>query len=158
MAQTWGNLGNVYAQQGKWDRAIAMYEQSLETCERLGDVHGMAQTWGNLGNVYAQQGKWDRAIAMYQKDLEISERVGDVHGMAQTWGNLGILYLQTDRPDEAKPLLARAYLIFAQLGSPSQQTAANILVQAFDGDVDAANAYLAQVDEAMQETNESSKP
>ena len=157
MAQTFNNLGSVYPHQGKWDRAIAMYEQSLETYERLGDVHGMAQTWGNLGNVYQQQGAWDRAIAMYQKSLAITEKMGDWVTSANQYGNLGILYLQTDRPDEAKPLLARATLIFAQLGSPNQQIAANALVQAFDGDVDAANAYLAQVAEAMQETDESSK-
>jgi tetratricopeptide (TPR) repeat protein len=134
-----------------------MYQKDLEISERLGDVHGMAKTFNNLGNVYTQQGKWDRAIAMYEQSLETFERLGDVHGMALTWGNLGILYLQTDRPDEARPLLARAYLIFTQLGSPSQQTVANTLVQAFNGDVDAANAYLAQVDEAMQETDESSE-
>jgi tetratricopeptide (TPR) repeat protein len=157
MAQTFNNLGIVYRQQGAWDRAIARYEQSLETKERLGDVHGMAQTWGNLGSVYAQQGKWDQAIKRYEQSLETLKRLGDVHGMASTWTNLGILYLQTDRPDEARPLLARAYLIFAQFGSPHQQTAANALVQAFDGDADAANAYLAQVDEAMQETDESSE-
>jgi tetratricopeptide (TPR) repeat protein len=144
MAQTWGNLGNVYAQQGEWDRAIEMYERSLETKERVGDVHGMARTWGNLGIVYRKKGEWERAIAMYERSLETKERVGDVHGMAQTWTNMALLYLETDRAGEAKPLLARAYSIFAQLGSPHAQTAANALVRAC-GSVDAANAYLTQL-------------
>ena len=60
-------------------------------------------------------------------------------------------------PDAAKPLLARAYLIFAQLGSPHEQAAVNALVHAFDGDVDAVNVYLAQVAEEMQANDESSK-
>jgi tetratricopeptide (TPR) repeat protein len=95
--------------------------------------------------VYADKGEWDRAIEMYERSLEIDERVGDVHGMASTWTNIGLVYLQTDRAEEAKPLLAQAYLVFAQLGSPHAQAAANALVQAFEGSVDAANAYLSQV-------------
>jgi tetratricopeptide (TPR) repeat protein len=123
-----------------------MYERSLETKERVGDVHGMAQTWMGLGIVYWKKGEWERAIEMYERSLESLERVGDVHGMASTWTNMALLYLETDRAEEAKPLLARAYSIFAQLGSPHTQTAANALVWAC-GSVDAANAYLVQLAE-----------
>jgi tetratricopeptide (TPR) repeat protein len=97
-----------------------------------------------LGSVYQKKGEWNRAIEMYERSLETFERVGDVHGMAQTWTNMALLYLETDRAGEAKPLLARAYSIFAQLGSPHAQTAASALVRAC-GSVDAANAYLAQL-------------
>ena len=110
----------------------------------MGDVHGMAQTWGNLGSVYYRQGEWDRAIEMYEKSLETKERVRDVHGMAQTWINMAILYLDTGRPAEAKPLLARAYLILSQCGSPYADTAAQRLVEAC-GSVEAADDYLTQL-------------
>ena len=52
---------------------------------------------------------------------------------------------------EISILLARAYLIFAQLESPNAQTAVNLLVQAFDGSVDAVQTYLAQVADEMQQ-------
>ena len=121
-----------------------MYERSLETKERVGDVHGMAQTFNNLGLVYADKGEWDRAIEMYERSLETLERVGDVHGMAATWTNIGSVLLGTNRIDEAKPLFAQAFLVFSQMGSPNAQQAGNGLVQTFDGDVEATNAYLAQ--------------
>jgi hypothetical protein len=41
-------------------------------------------------------------------------------------------------------LLARAYFVFAQLGSPDAQMAADGLIEAC-GSVEAADAYLAQV-------------
>jgi hypothetical protein len=64
---------------------------------------------------------------------------------------MALLYLQTDRTDEAKPLLARAYLIFAQIGSPNAQTAAKALLEACEGSQDAADAHLAQVAQEMQQ-------
>jgi tetratricopeptide (TPR) repeat protein len=76
MAQTYNNLGLVYADQGEWERAIEMYEQALQTFERLDDVHGMAQTLGNLGLVYARQGEWERTIEMYEQALQTFERLG----------------------------------------------------------------------------------
>jgi len=116
----------------------------------VGDIHGMAQTLGNLGSVYLQKGEWDRAIEFYEQSLETKERVGDIHGMASTWTNMGLLYMQIERVEEAKPLLARAYLIFVQVGSPNADTAAQALVQAC-GSVEAANAYLARmVEEAAR--------
>jgi tetratricopeptide (TPR) repeat protein len=144
MAQTYNNLGLVYADKGEWERAIEFYQKSLETKERVGDIHGMAGTYGNLGNVYAGKGEWERAIEFYQKSLETKERLGDIHGMAATRANVGLLYMRTGRVEEAKPLLARAYLVLAELGSPDAQTAAGGLVRAC-GSVEAANAYLAQL-------------
>jgi Flp pilus assembly protein TadD len=104
----------------------------------------MAQTYNNLGIVYAERGEWEQAIEFYRKDLEISERMGDIPGQAGTWTNMGMLYLQTDRAEEARPLLARAYLVFAQIGSPDADTAARALARAC-GSVEAANAYLEQL-------------
>jgi tetratricopeptide (TPR) repeat protein len=150
MAQTWGNLGNVYQRKGEWDRAIEMYERSLETFERVGDVHGMAQTWGNLGNVYQRKGEWDRAIEVYERSLETKERVGDIHGMAQTWGNLGYLYEAQGDKDRAAEYAARAYGVFAHLGAaPEAQQAAKQLVDIL-GSEDAANTYLAQLAEESE--------
>jgi hypothetical protein len=73
--------------------------------------------------------------------LTIRERLGDRYGLAQVWTNIGILYLQTGRGEEAKPLLAAAFRVFARLGSPHVNEAASWLVQAC-GSEDEANTYL----------------
>jgi tetratricopeptide (TPR) repeat protein len=38
------NLGNVYADQGRWEEAIANYEKALEIFRALGDRHGEGQS------------------------------------------------------------------------------------------------------------------
>jgi tetratricopeptide (TPR) repeat protein len=97
----YNNLGLVYADKGEWDKAIEFYEKSLETKEKVGDVHGMARTYNNLGLVYADKGEWDKTIEFYDKSLETFEKVDDVHGMAQTYGNLGIVYARKGEWDKA---------------------------------------------------------
>ena len=152
-AQTLGNLGLVYADKGEWDRAIAFYRRSLEIKEELGDRHGAAATYNNLGEVHRRQGAWDRAIAFYRQALERFQELGDLLGTALVWLNVGLLYLETDRSEEAGPLLAHAYLILAQLGSPEAEKAAAALVRAC-GSVEAANTCLAQVVEQPGEDTE----
>jgi tetratricopeptide (TPR) repeat protein len=144
-------LGVIYRHKGLLDQAIEMLQQSLEISRNMGNMHDIALALGNLGSVIRQKGEWNQAIELYEESLTITERMGDWVNSANQYGNLGNLYLQTNRPDEAKPLLARAYLIFSQLGSPHQRTSANALIQSFDGDVAAANAYLAEAQRKLQE-------
>jgi tetratricopeptide (TPR) repeat protein/CHAT domain-containing protein len=115
-AQTLGNLGSVYAQQGRWEEAIANYEKALEIFRALGDRQGEAQTLGNLGSVYAQQGRWEEAIANYEKALEIFRALGDRQGEAQTLGNLGSVYRLQGRWEEAIANYEKALEIFHELG------------------------------------------
>ncbi|MFQ5342662.1 MAG: tetratricopeptide repeat protein, partial [Anaerolineae bacterium] len=74
--QTFGNLGSVYADKGEWDRAIEFYEKSLETKERVGDIHGMAQTFGNLGGFYQAQGDTEQAAHYATRAYLIFARLG----------------------------------------------------------------------------------
>ncbi|MBU7585654.1 MAG: tetratricopeptide repeat protein, partial [Nostoc sp. TH1S01] len=59
------NLAIVHAKQGRVEQAIALYNQSLEIKERIGDVQGKAATLHCLGMIYANKGEVDQAIALY---------------------------------------------------------------------------------------------
>ncbi len=110
------DLGTIAWKGAEWDRAIEMYERSLETNERLGDVHGMAKTWVNLGNVYLLKGEWDQATEYYQQSLETFERMGDVHGMATTWVNLGLVYADKGEWDRATEYYQQSLETFERMG------------------------------------------
>ncbi|MEM7133188.1 MAG: tetratricopeptide repeat protein [Chloroflexota bacterium] len=144
MAQTYNNLGATYAGIGDWDKAIFYFEQDLKISEQVGDIHGMAQTYTNLGSAYEKKGDWDKAIAYFEKSLPIDAKIGDNHGMAITMTNMGILLIKQQKNDDAKPLLAQAYVIFAQTSAPETQWAGGNLVKAC-GSPDAAAAVLQQM-------------
>jgi tetratricopeptide (TPR) repeat protein len=95
-------MAGVIAQQGDIERAIALWEQSLELDERIGDVRGKAATLGNMAGVIAQQGDIERAIALWEQSLEILERIGDVGGKAATLANLA--YWAGETGDKARQL------------------------------------------------------
>jgi tetratricopeptide (TPR) repeat protein len=114
--QTLTNLGNVYADQGRWEEAIANYEKALEIFRALGDRHGEAQTLGNLGNVYRLQGRWEEAIANYEKALEIFRALGDRHGEGKTLNNLGTVYRPAGPLGRGHRLLRESLEIFRTLG------------------------------------------
>ena len=115
-AQTLVNLGLVYADQGRWEEAIACYEKALETFRALGDRHGEAKTLMGLGNVYQLQGRWEEAIACYEKALEIFHELGDRHGEGATLTNLGLVYADQGRWEEAIANYEKALETFRTLG------------------------------------------
>jgi len=78
------NTAVVYANQGDVEGAIALYQQSLEIKERIGDAQGKAATLHQLAILKANQGDVEGAIALYQQSLDIFERIGDAQGKAAT--------------------------------------------------------------------------
>jgi tetratricopeptide (TPR) repeat protein len=78
------NLAGLEAQQGEIERALQLWQQSLEILERIGDEQGKAATLANMAGVIAQQGEIERALQLWQQSLEIKERIGDVQGKAAT--------------------------------------------------------------------------
>ncbi|MEG3960429.1 tetratricopeptide repeat protein, partial [Microcoleus sp. herbarium2] len=73
-------LAGIYANQGEVAKAIALYEQSLELKEKIGDVQGKAATLHQLAGIYANQGEVAKAIAFNQESLELQEKIGNVQG------------------------------------------------------------------------------
>jgi tetratricopeptide (TPR) repeat protein len=76
------NLGALYADQGKLDKAEEMYERALQGYEKaLGLDHtSTLDTVNNLGILYKDQGKLDEAEEMYQRALQgYEKRFGSVH-------------------------------------------------------------------------------
>ncbi|ARV60108.1 NB-ARC domain-containing protein [Nostocales cyanobacterium HT-58-2] len=93
-AVTLNNMAGVIAQQGDIETAIALWQQSLEIKERIGDVGGKAVTLGNMAGVIAQQGDIETAIALWQQSLELYEPIGDVGGKATTLNNMALVIAQ----------------------------------------------------------------
>ena len=68
------NLAGIEAQQGNIERALELWQQSLETQERIGDLQGNAATLNNMAAMIAQQGNIDRALQLWQQSLDLRNR------------------------------------------------------------------------------------
>ncbi|WP_445242385.1 tetratricopeptide repeat protein [Microcoleus sp. S13_C5] len=65
----------IYANQGEVAKAIALYEESLELQEKIGDVQGKAATFAMLGQLLASQGDFDKALNYLQQSLNILQHL-----------------------------------------------------------------------------------
>jgi tetratricopeptide (TPR) repeat protein len=106
------NLGMLYADQGKLDKAEEMYERALQGREEaLGRDHtSTLNTVNNLGILYADQGKLDKAEEMYERALQgREEALGRDHtSTLDTVNNLGNLYKDQGKLDKAEEMYQRA--------------------------------------------------
>ena len=52
IAESYGNLGNVYHSLGQFKTAIEYHQRSLEIAKEVGDKAEEGRSYGNLGNAY----------------------------------------------------------------------------------------------------------
>ena len=75
-ANSLSNLGMVYQDLGRNDRALEVYLKSLAATDAIGDRVNSANTLGNLGFLYRVQGDDTVALGYYSRALELYEQLG----------------------------------------------------------------------------------
>jgi tetratricopeptide (TPR) repeat protein len=129
-AATLHQLARIYANQGEIDQAIALFQQVLETAEKIGDVQTKAATLSNLAGIYANKGEIDQAIALFQQSLEINEKIGNVQGKAMTlWWLGGLANYVQGNSEQALIYLQESFDILQRLRSPSAAQVQEIIAQ-----------------------------
>jgi tetratricopeptide (TPR) repeat protein len=111
------NLATLYMAQGEIDQAIALYQQSIEITEKIGNVQTKAATLHCLAIIYANQGEIDQAIALYQQSLETFEKNGDVQTKAATLHNLANIYANQGEIDQAIALYQQSLELKEKIGN-----------------------------------------
>jgi tetratricopeptide (TPR) repeat protein len=113
------NLGvNAYLE-GRWDEALAHYEESREAKERAGDVRGAALGPMNMAEILSDQGQLEQAEEMFNDCLRVWRAAGYALGTAVITGNLGRAAARAGRFDEARELLDEALRAFEGIGAAS---------------------------------------
>ncbi|NEQ33364.1 MAG: tetratricopeptide repeat protein, partial [Leptolyngbya sp. SIO4C5] len=142
-AATLNNMAQVIANKGDIDRAMALWQESLQLLERIGDVRGKAATLNNIAQVIANKGDIDRAMALWQESLQLKERIGDVRGKAATLNNMAQVIANKGDIDRAMALWQEDLQLSERIGDVRGKAATlNNMAQviADKGDIDRAMA------------------
>lgn len=115
------DLGSLYAQVYRYDKALEYFNSAEEIASRLGDKEGLSEGLSGEGYIFRIRGDYTAALEKYEGSLKIREEIGDRLGIAQTKGQLGLLFQATGKYPEAFEYLLTALAIFTELQSPDAE-------------------------------------
>ena len=156
-----GNMGNLLATQRKYDEALLLITEALQTYRRtLGDEH--PDTLGSINNMGAllyEQGKTDAALPYFTEALQTSRRtLGDEHpDTLMSINNMGALLGSQGKYDEALPYVSEALEAMRRtLGDEHPDTLFSIMslgsLLEEQGKYDAALPYYTEAVEGLRRT------
>ena len=94
VAKTYVLRGIIYATTGRFEAAIADFEQCRRQRAALGDWQGVAGAINNVGEVEVEQGRYAAAVAHYVAALRLEQRYGNPERVAADLANLGTVYFR----------------------------------------------------------------
>lgn len=108
LSKVLNNIAVIYRNQGKPDRAEAIYKESLAIKETLKDTLGMAVSFQNLASLINQNNRENEALDYLQKALQIFEKLGRKNDAASCYAALGQLHINFGKIQAAKEALLKA--------------------------------------------------
>lgn len=108
--------GMLIRQQGDYELAKSMHEQSLAFFDKLNDKLGIARELDVLGEIAQYQGEYSQAIKLHRESLALRVEIDDKEGIAVSLGQLGVIALDQGRIQEARKLLEESLSLNRMLG------------------------------------------
>jgi serine/threonine-protein kinase len=124
-------IGSLFDKLGQYDRAEALYEQSLEARRELyGPVHlDVAESLLSLGSVIREQGKFERAEPLLREALEIHRQElpnGDPE-IGQSLNDLGLMLAEAGDYESSEAMLRECLAIYRQAYGAEHERVAGAL-------------------------------
>lgn len=109
--QNHNNVGELYARQDNWEKAIEEFETAIELEPKF------AVAYQNLANAYYQLEKYDLAIENYQKALSLNPNLWlSYHNLATIYASAGKLDLAIEHVEKAISINPESANSYALLG------------------------------------------
>ena len=148
------SLAAMYKFLGYWDKAEALYKESLELRQELNNKEGIAYIWGHLGDIERKRGNWDAAESLYRQSLQLRTELGDRAGMATSWGVLGDIERNRGNWDAAESLYRQSLQLRTELGGLALMAEGNFdfaLLEKQRGNLPLAQQYYDQAKTIYQQ-------
>jgi tetratricopeptide (TPR) repeat protein len=110
------NLGSIAIEQGDYQAARPIVEETLSLHRQLGYKEGLALSFLNLGNIAHEQGDFEAAKTAHEESLSLSRELGDKTGVAFTLLNLGHVARSQGDNAAARQRYEESLTLFRELG------------------------------------------
>jgi class 3 adenylate cyclase/tetratricopeptide (TPR) repeat protein len=152
-AMVLGNLGVGAYFEGRWGDAVALYQRSLDTSERLGDPVSAATDRMNLAEVLLDQGELQEAERLLRQTARVWRSTGELWSLGVVDTQLGRIAAMTGRFDEAHALYEQARDAYVAVGAPGQSLEVDVRETEcllLEGDPDGALDGCASIDARLE--------
>jgi hydrogenase-4 transcriptional activator len=144
--------GVTFAQEGRFEEAMAALRQAERLASLAGADDVVATICGNQANVALMQHRYEQALALAERSVALQEQVGSPHGLAVALASLGQICVRVGNLERADQILNRAL----DIPSPTQfrrETRGAVLdtlaqIHLIRGNCDATSHCLRQAREA----------
>ncbi len=109
------NTGMVYADIGDFEKALAIYDQSIQKFTALGLNRRIATTFTKIGEVFLRQGNLEEAKDYLTNALDMHSEDEYVYGMGEAHNKLAIALLSQGELEQADYHLRRAVALGQQV-------------------------------------------
>jgi predicted ATPase/class 3 adenylate cyclase len=111
-----GGAGHLARQQGDYEQARALHEQSLSLFRAMEDKLGAARQLNALGEIAQHLGDYARAVELHQESLSLRYEIGDKEGIAVSLRQLGVIARDRGQYQPARELLEESLQLERELG------------------------------------------
>ena len=110
--------GAVAGEQGDFEVAKALFEQSMALTPEVGDDNRTARISGNLGSLALYELDFEAAIERFDAGVAFMRSVGDARGLSLMLQNLGIAHAGAGHHQRAVELLTESVAVARRAGDP----------------------------------------
>ena len=123
-------IGNIYYEQGKYEKCLEYNLRTLKIREELKDEYGVASALANMGLISQVLNRQDEALDYYLKSLDAFREMNIKNpkkeyesSIAGSLLNVGFVYSEQKKFDDAMKYFQQAYSMFERLGSKTNMAA-----------------------------------
>ena len=141
------NLGILQTDQGRYQAALASFDQALELCRAIRNRPGEVQTLQNSGLCLFKMGDFPGALERLEAAASAAEALGGQVGLTRVYlaRDIGLCQLELGRRDAARESMNRALTLAREVGHASLEADAHwglALISRAEGRVSAALEHL----------------
>jgi predicted ATPase len=111
-----GGAGHLARQQGDYEQARALHEQSLTLFRSMEDKLGVARQLNALGEIAQHLGDYAGAVELHEESLSLKHEIGDKEGIAVSLRQLGVIARDRGQYERARELLEKSLILERELG------------------------------------------
>lgn len=108
--------GDAYADKSKNPKALAYYDSTINTGEKINDMGIVALAVAHSALIYFHMGDFKKSLQLNFRSLEINEATGNETNIANNLNSIGNIYTEQGYYPKALEYHLRALTIFEKLG------------------------------------------